>query len=265
MWKRVFGTRDTRKNTQANEWKGFDQIDFDRLPQHIAIIMDGNGRWAKSRGLMRTFGHKTGVDTFKKIVKAAALKLHIHTMTAYAFSTENWKRPHQEIDFLMRLFSEYLEKEIDELYGDNIQIRFIGRVEELSDGLRKQIENAQTRTASNTGMVLNVAVNYGSKDEIVRAVKGLAAEVAAGDRNAEEITEEDLEAKLYTGGQPPVDLLIRPSGDLRISNFLLWQVAYAEFWFTEVNWPDFTPEHLIEAILAYQKRDRRFGGLSEKQ
>lgn len=259
MWKRVFGARDK----EANAWKGFDQIDFDRLPQHIAIIMDGNGRWAKRRGLMRTFGHKTGVDTFKKIVKAGALKLHLHTLTAYAFSTENWKRPHQEVDFLMRLFSEYLEREIDELYGDNIRIRFIGRVAELSDGLRKQIESAQTRTAANTGMVLNVAVNYGSQDEITRAVRALAAEVATGERKAEEIGPQDIEQRLYTAGQPPVDLLIRPSGDLRVSNFLLWQIAYAELWFTDIHWPDFTPEHLIEAILAYQKRDRRFGGLSK--
>lgn len=259
MWKKIFGSEDEKSNSVDSK-----DIDLERVPRHIAIIMDGNGRWAQNQGLLRTFGHKAGVDTLKKIVKSA-MKLNIEVLTVYAFSTENWKRPHAEVDFLMNLFSDYLKREIDELDSDNTRIQFMGRIHELSKGLRNQIENAQTRTAPNTGLVLNVAVNYGSRDEITRSVKIIAKRVLEGKLNVEDISETTVDDSLYTAGLPPVDLVIRPSGDLRISNFLLWQIAYAEFWFTEVNWPDFKPDHLLEAVRDFQKRDRRFGGLNQKQ
>lgn len=259
MWKKIFGSEDEKSKSVDSK-----DIDLERVPRHIAIIMDGNGRWAQNQGLLRTFGHKAGVDTLKKIVKSA-MKLNIEALTVYAFSTENWKRPHEEVDFLMNLFSDYLKREIDELDSDNTRIQFMGRIHELSKGLRDQIENAQTRTASNSGLVLNVAVNYGSRDEITRSVKIIAQRVLEGRLNVEDISETTVDDSLYTAGLPPVDLVIRPSGDLRISNFLLWQIAYAEFWFTEVNWPDFKPDHLLEAVRDFQKRDRRFGGLNQKQ
>lgn len=259
MWKKLFGT----ENNDISQLDVYQEIDLNRVPGHIAIIMDGNGRWAQKKGLLRTLGHKAGVDTLKKIVKTA-MKIKVKALTVYAFSTENWKRPHEEVDFLMNLFSEYLEREIDELYTDNTKIQFSGRIHELSKGLQNQIENAQTRTAGNTGLILNLAVNYGSRDEITRAVKIIAQQVLDHKMTVDEITEGTVEQNLYTVGLPPLDLVIRPSGDLRVSNFLLWQIAYAEFWFTETNWPDFKPSDLIEAIVDYQKRDRRFGGLNKK-
>ncbi|WP_019553159.1 isoprenyl transferase [Propionispira raffinosivorans] len=258
MWKKIFGT--VKKETSTDL---YDQIDQKRLPAHIAIIMDGNGRWAQNKGLMRTFGHKAGVDTLKKILKAA-IKLNVKVLTVYAFSTENWKRPHKEVDFLMALFAEYLEREINEMDEDNVKIQFLGRLDELPTTLYDQIENAQTRTKSNTGVQFNVAVNYGSRDEITRSVKIIAQKVLDQKLPITEITEEIIDDNLYTGGQVPVDLVIRTSGDLRMSNFLLWQAAYAEFWFTKVNWPDFTPDCFFQAVLDFQNRDRRFGGLSEK-
>lgn len=259
MWKKLFGT----ENNDISQLDAYQKIDLNQVPKHIAIIMDGNGRWAQKKGLLRTLGHKAGVDTLKKIVKAA-MKIEVKALTVYAFSTENWKRPHEEVDFLMNLFSEYLEREIDELYTDNTKIQFSGRIHELSKGLQNQIENAQTRTAGNTGLILNLAVNYGSRDEITRAVKIIAQQVLDHKITVDEIEESTIEQNLYTVDLPPLDLVIRPSGDLRISNFLLWQIAYAEFWFTETNWPDFKPSDLIEAIVDYQKRDRRFGGLNKK-
>jgi len=258
MWKKIFGTVKKEASTDL-----YDQIDQKRLPAHIAIIMDGNGRWAQNKGLMRTFGHKAGVDTLKKILKAA-IKLNVKVLTVYAFSTENWKRPHKEVDFLMALFAEYLEREINEMDEDNVKIQFLGRLNELPTTLYNQIENAQTRTKSNTGVQFNVAVNYGSRDEITRSVKIIAQKVMDQKLSIEDITEAMIDDNLYTGGQVPVDLVIRTSGDLRMSNFLLWQAAYAEFWFTEINWPDFTPDCFFQAVLDFQNRDRRFGGLSEK-
>jgi undecaprenyl diphosphate synthase len=258
MWKKIFGTVKKEVSTDL-----YNQIDQKRLPAHIAIIMDGNGRWAQNKGLMRTFGHKAGVDTLKKILKAA-IKLNVKVLTVYAFSTENWKRPHKEVDFLMALFAEYLEREINEMDEDNVKIQFLGRLDELPTKLYNQIENAQTRTKSNTGVQFNVAVNYGSRDEITRSVKIIAQKVLDQKLPITEITEETIDENLYTGGQVPVDLVIRTSGDLRMSNFLLWQAAYAEFWFTEINWPDFTPDCFFQAVLDFQSRDRRFGGLSEK-
>ena len=256
MWKRWFG----KTNEDVTKLEAYKSIDFDKLPKHIAIIMDGNGRWAQKQGLMRTLGHRAGVETLREVVKAAS-GLGIQALTAYAFSTENWKRPDSEVKFLMDLFSEYLDREIDELHENNVKIRFIGIIEELSNLLQTKIESAQLRTANNTGLILNLAVNYGSRDEITRTVKIIANKVKNNEIKIEEINENFITNHLDTAGIPEVDLVIRPSGDLRISNFLLWQMAYAEFWFTEINWPDFKPNDLLQAVLSYQKRERRFGGL----
>lgn len=259
MWKKIF----SNKKEEADQDAAGDYasaIDRSRVPKHVAVIMDGNGRWAQQKGFMRMLGHKAGVEGLKDIVRAAD-DLGIQVLTAYAFSTENWKRPQEEVDFLMNLFSEYLEKEIDALDKDHVKIQFIGRIHELAEGLQSEIENAQKRTAANTGLILNLAVNYGSRDEITHSVKIIAQEALSGRLKLEDITEKKVEEYLYTGDLPPVDLVIRTSGDLRISNFLLWQVAYAEFWFTDINWPDFKPEDLRKAVYDYQQRDRRFGGL----
>ncbi len=256
MWKKWFG----KTKEDVSKLEEYKNVDFDRLPRHIAIIMDGNGRWAQKQGLLRTFGHRAGVETLREIVKSAS-SIGIQALTAYAFSTENWKRPDTEVKFLMDLFSEYLDSEIEELHENNIKIRFIGRIHELSDLLQSKIETAQLRTANNTGLILNLAVNYGSRDEITRTVKIIANKVKNNELNINEINEAMITDHLDTAGVPELDLVIRPSGDLRISNFLLWQMAYAEFWFTEINWPDFKSRHLLQAILAFQQRERRFGGL----
>ena len=256
MWKKWFG----KTKEDVSKLEDYKNVDFDRLPRHIAIIMDGNGRWAQKQGLLRTFGHRAGVETLREIVKSAS-SIGIQALTAYAFSTENWKRPDTEVKFLMDLFSEYLDSEIEELHENNIKIRFIGRIHELSDLLQSKIETAQLRTANNTGLILNLAVNYGSRDEITRTVKIIANKVKNNELNINEINEAMITDHLDTAGVPELDLVIRPSGDLRISNFLLWQMAYAEFWFTEINWPDFKSRHLLQAILAFQQRERRFGGL----
>ncbi|MDR3563767.1 MAG: isoprenyl transferase [Negativicutes bacterium] len=256
MWKKWF-----RRNRQSQDVPlHYDRLDPDKLPKHIAIIMDGNGRWAKKRGLPRAFGHRAGVEALRGIVSAAA-EIGIGVLTTYAFSTENWKRPTDEVDLLMSLFSEYLDNEIAELHDNGVQIRFIGQIDGLSKVLQNKMDHAHKMTAANNGLILNIAVNYGGRAEIIRAVQTIARDVLASRLDPSEITEATLKQHLYTLDLPDPDLLIRPSGDLRISNFLLWQSAYAELWFTNTNWPDFTVEHLIEAILDYQKRERRFGGL----
>lgn len=261
MWKKIFSKK-TNENDRIIIGDYASAIDPNRVPKHIAIIMDGNGRWAQQKGLLRSLGHKAGVETLKDIVKAAD-NMGISVLTAYAFSTENWKRPQEEVAFLMKLFAEYLAKEIDDLDRDNVKIQFIGRIHELSEGLQDQVENAQKRTEENTGLILNLAVNYGSRDEITHSVKIIAKRVLAGEIGVDQITEKIVEGSLYTAELPDVDLVIRPSGDLRISNFLLWQIAYAELWFTDINWPDFKPENLYQAVYDYQQRDRRFGGLNK--
>lgn len=257
MWKKWFG-----KSSEVFPAPGLNLIDRESIPRHIAIIMDGNGRWAQRKGLLRTFGHRAGVESLRDIVKAAS-ELGIKVLTAYAFSTENWKRPDEEVNFLMSLFSEYLDSEIDELHQNDVQIKFIGKIDELAVTLQHKIENAQARTLHNNGLILNLAVNYGGRAEITRAVQIITEKVATGALKPEEITDNTIQDHLYTAALPDPDLLIRPSGDLRISNFLLWQSAYAEFWFTDINWPDFKPKHLIQAIIDYQKRDRRFGGVNK--
>ena len=254
LWEKLF-----RKNDNNNV-DIFNDILQKPLPVHIAIIMDGNGRWASKMGKPRIFGHDQGVKTLKERVKDAS-NLGIKVLTVYAFSTENWKRPQEEVDFLMKLFSSYLDSEIEELNKNNVKLNFIGILEELSQHLQDKIKQAQIKTAKNTGLILNLAVNYGGRAEITLAMKKIAAEVANNELSVDDINEQIIHNNLYTSDLPDPDLLIRPSGDFRISNFLLWQLAYTEFWFSNVNWPDFSQQHLIDAIKEYQIRERRFGGI----
>lgn len=231
------------------------------IPKHVAIIMDGNGRWAQSRKLSRSAGHRAGTDRLRGIIRLSS-DLGVQALTLYAFSTENWKRPSDEISTLMSLLIEYFTKEIDELFSNNVRIRIIGAYEEMASGVRGAIERAMKRTEANTGLNLNIALNYGSRAEILRAA-GLAAKEAQA--RGIEMNQEMFESYLYTAGQPEVDLLIRTSGEQRISNFLLYQISYAEFLFPEEFWPDFSDECYIQALIAYQKRSRRFGGLGESK
>lgn len=260
MFKGLF---QTRKNTMPDAALDLSGIDLNNIPQHIAIIMDGNGRWAKAQGKIRTYGHQAGAETLKKIVRAAD-KIGIKVISAYAFSTENWKRPVTEVNFIMELLSRYLTNEIDEFKENNVQVRFIGSQEGLPEIVKQKMAHAVAETKENTGIILNLAINYGGQAEILQAVKSIAQEAANGNIAVDEITNEVFEQHLYTKGLPAPDLLIRPGGDLRISNFLLWQIAYAEIWTTDVYWPDFSEEHLLQAIRAFQGRERRFGGLVNK-
>ena len=237
-----------------------DKPDVNTIPRHVAVIMDGNGRWAKRRGLPRSAGHKAGADTLKKIV-AAAGELGVKVLTVYAFSTENWKRPAEEVTYIMDLMYTYLQKNLLELGKNNVRLRFIGDRSRLSGPLQETFAEAEANLAANTGLSLNVAVNYGGRAEITRAARQIALAVEAGGLCADDVTEELVASYLYTAPENDVDLLIRSGADTRISNYLLWQNAYAEFWFTPLCWPDFTKETLIEAIKSFQGRERRFGGL----
>ncbi|MCI7717324.1 MAG: isoprenyl transferase [Mitsuokella jalaludinii] len=265
MWKKIFGGGKTAREEKAPADQNplYDRINWQRLPRHVAIIMDGNGRWAQGKGLIRTAGHKAGVKTLKNILKAA-IDLRIEALTVYAFSTENWKRPRPEVEFLMKLFSEYLIKELEEMNDYNVRIRFIGRMEGMPEGLQRQMREAEALMKDNTGIRFNVAANYGGQDELIRAAQSLARKAAAGEIAPEDIDAEAIDQQLDTAGDPPVDLVIRTSGDQRLSNFLLWQSAYAEFYFTDVNWPDFTPACFVDALVDFAGRDRRFGGLTNK-
>ena len=236
------------------------QIDRNNLPNHIGIIMDGNGRWAKKRGLPRSAGHSAGAESLKKIITEANT-LGVKYVTVYAFSTENWKRPKAEVDFLMDLLMDYLVNAEKTLAGENVVIRAIGSRAELSEEMRVQIKKTEEFTKNNTGVVMNIALNYGSRDEMLSAVKNISADVQAGKINTEDIDEKLFSDYLYTKGQPEVDLLIRTSGEKRLSNFMLWQVSYAELWFTNKLWPDFKPKDLRQAIYDFQNRGRRFGGI----
>ena len=240
-----------------------DGLDMDNIPQHIAIIMDGNGRWAKARGKIRTQGHKVGAETLKTIVRAADT-LGIKAITAYAFSTENWKRPVTEVHFIMELLSRYLSSEIEEFKENNVQVRFMGSRQGLPELVKTKMDHAIEETKNDTGIILNLAINYGGQAEILHAVRSIAQQVADGSLKIEDIDASVFENNLYSQGLPSPDLLIRTGGDLRVSNFLLWQIAYSEIWTTQVFWPDFTPDMLVEAIKVYQKRERRFGGLVQK-
>lgn len=264
MFKRFWGKgtlESPRDPAQTQEEKQLERLlDKDNIPKHVAIIMDGNGRWAKRQGKPRTFGHHAGADTLKKIVIAAG-ELGIKTLTVYAFSTENWKRPAQEVSYIMKLMSEYLGKNLLELDTHNVHLHFLGDLSRLDAPLQRAFEDAENRMKDNTGLHLNVAVNYGGRLEITEACKAIAQRVVDGDLSVSDITEEDIGRYLYTAPENEVDLLIRPGSDKRVSNFLLWQIAYAEFWYTDLCWPEFTKETLIEAVLSYQGRERRFGGL----
>jgi len=233
------------------------QVDFDRLPQHIAVIMDGNGRWAAQRHLPRVEGHRAGIESVREVVESSA-RLGIQVLTLYAFSVENWKRPATEVSTLMMLLKRYLRLELNTLLRNNIRFRVIGRESELAPDIRAELADAERKTASNTGMLFNIALNYGGRAEIVEAARRLLE----GGVAPEELDEQRFAGFLYTAGQPDPDLLIRTSGEMRVSNFLLWQIAYAEIWVTETLWPDFRRQHLLEAIVAYQKRHRRYGGIT---
>ena len=239
-------------------------IDSNAIPKHVAIIMDGNGRWAKRRGMPRSMGHRAGADVLKQIVIAAD-EIGIRALTVYGFSTENWKRPEQEVSLLMALIKEYLNNNVKYMHEHNVRIRFIGYISALSDELQKIIRDAELLTQNNTGLTLQLAINYGGRDEIVRTIRNITNSVADGTITTDDITEDYVSSQLFTKEFSDVDLLIRPSSDFRISNFLLWQLAYAEFWVTDLHWPDFTKETLLEAVAAYQKRERRFGGLRDEE
>ena len=233
------------------------------LPRHIAIIMDGNGRWAQKRGLPRTAGHSAGAANFRKITRYCS-KIGIKYLTIYAFSTENWKRPPEEVSAIMSLFHDYLLEALEKFRSDNIKVRFIGDRTPLDDELKRLMSESEDVMKNATGMVLNIAINYGGRQEITAVAASLAKDAAEGRISPEKITEEDIASRLYTAGQPDPDLIIRPSGELRMSNFLLWQSAYSEFWSSDVLWPDFKPEHLEQAISDYGRRHRRYGGVAEK-
>lgn len=235
-------------------------IDWDRLPRHVAIIMDGNGRWAAQRGQPRIAGHRAGVEAVRAAVDTGA-RLGLGALTLYAFSTENWKRPRYEVDALMRMLRKYLRLELEEINRQNIRFQTIGRIEALAPTVRNEIARASERTSSNTGMVLSVALNYGGRAEIVDACRAAIRKLVAAGKSTDELDEVDIEGELYTNRLPELDLLVRTSGELRISNFLLWQSAYAEIYVTETLWPDFRRLHMLEAIVEYQRRSRRFGGL----
>ena len=232
------------------------QVAFDRLPAHVAIIMDGNGRWAAQRHLPRVEGHRAGIEAVRDTVECAA-RLGIQVLTLYAFSVENWKRPKTEVSTLMLLLKRYLRSELSTLLRNDIRFRVIGRIEELAPDIQAELREAIARTASNRGMLFNIALNYGGRAEIVDAARRA---IEAGVR-AEDLDESRFASFLYTAGQPDPDLMIRTSGEMRVSNYLLWQIAYAEIYVTDTLWPDFRRRHLIDAVLAYQKRERRYGGI----
>jgi undecaprenyl diphosphate synthase len=232
------------------------QVNFDHLPAHIAIIMDGNGRWAAQRHLPRVEGHRAGIDSVRDVVETSA-RLGIGVLTLYAFSVENWKRPKAEIATLMALLKRYIRLELKTLLANNIKFRVIGRADELAPDVQHELAIGMRQTANNTGMLFNIALNYGGRAEIVDAVR----RVLASKIPPEELDEKRFAEFLYTAHQPDPDLLIRTSGEMRVSNFLLWQIAYSEIWVTETLWPDFRRRDLLEAVVAYQKRDRRYGGI----
>jgi undecaprenyl diphosphate synthase len=233
-------------------------LDKSRLPQHIAVIMDGNGRWAKRRGLPRIMGHQRGVDALKDLLRCCR-DWGIPALTAYAFSTENWGRPLEEVEFLMTLFERVLRRELQEMMAENVRIRFVGNLEALPTSLQDEIERSMQDTKGNWGIQFTIATNYGGRQEIIQACQAIAAQVQQGLISVNDIDETLFESHLYTSGIPSPDLLIRTSGEMRISNFLLWQMAYAEIHVTQTLWPDFDRIQFHKALLAYQQRDRRFG------
>jgi undecaprenyl diphosphate synthase len=238
-------------------------IDSNNIPNHLAIIMDGNGRWAKQKGMLRAFGHENGTKSVKTTVETCA-KLKIKNLTLYAFSTENWNRPKLEVDTLMKLLINSLRKEVATLLENNIKLNTIGNIDRLPKSAQKELNEVIEKTKNNNHMTLTLALSYGSREEILNAVKKIADKVKNNIISVDTIDESIINNHLYTHNLPDVDLVIRTSGEHRISNFLLWQIAYAEFYFTDVLWPDFSEENLYEAIISYQKRERRFGKTSEQ-
>jgi undecaprenyl diphosphate synthase len=235
-------------------------IDMNNIPKHIGIIMDGNGRWAKERNLPRAIGHKAGVEAIRNIVKECN-KIGIKYLTLYAFSTENWKRPVDEVNTLMKLLVEYLKMEFEELNTNDVIINSIGNLSKLPLICQKELSNAYEKTKDNKGLVLTLALNYGGRDELIQAFKKIHMDIECGKINLIDINESTVSNYLYTAGIPDPEIIIRPSGEQRLSNFLLWQGAYSEFWYSDIKWPDFKAKHLHMAIHDYQKRDRRFGGI----
>lgn len=239
-----------------------DEVDLARVPSHVSIIMDGNGRWAQARGLDRSQGHIAGVDSLRETV-TTCVRLGVDVLSVYAFSTENWRRPQREVDLLMHLFATTLVKELPLFHQENVKLRFLGDLEALPKKTQQVFQQGLDETAKHTGMVFALAVNYGSRAEMVRATKLIAQKVAAGDCSLEDIDEQLLSDNLYTTGLPDPELLIRTSGELRLSNYLLWQLAYTEFYVTDTLWPDFDRWEFLRAVKAYQARDRRFGGVKK--
>ena len=229
------------------------------LPQHVGFIMDGNGRWAKKRGLPRPFGHREGAKTFRKIVRHCK-DIGIKHISFYAFSTENWQRPQEEVDAIMKLFSDYLD-DVQELLTEKTRMVFLGDKAMFPDYLREKMEKTEAETAVYDEMILFLAVNYGGRDELAHSARLIAEKVQKGELSPEDITEQTVADGLYTAGYPDVDLVIRPSGELRLSNFLIWQCAYAEYYFTDILWPDFSPDDLDDALIEFGRRNRRFGGV----
>jgi len=247
--------------TGSEEQSLLRSIDFARLPRHVAVIMDGNGRWAALRHKPRVEGHRAGIAAVRDVVETSA-RLGLQVLTLYAFSVENWKRPQTEVSVLMALLKRYLRMELRTLLDNNIRFQVVGRMSELPGDVRKELERGIERTAACTGLLFNIALNYGGRAEITDGVRRLVADAQKDGRDPREIDEATLASYLYTAGQPDPDLLIRTSGELRISNFLLWQIAYAEIWVTDVLWPDFRRRHLLQAVADYQKRERRYGGIN---
>jgi undecaprenyl diphosphate synthase len=256
--------RDLLKPATREEARLLDELDPARLPRHIAIIMDGNGRWAQRRHLPRVAGHRAGVHAARTVIETCA-RLKIPALTLYAFSVENWRRPKAEVDFLMRLLREYLRKELPVIHRNNIRLLVIGRPQQLPREVREDVAMAMRTTAANTGMQLVVALNYGGRTELVDAFNAILDHVRHNGMDTFRVDEQTIAQHLYTAGLPDPDLLIRTSGEMRVSNFLLWQIAYAEIYVTDTLWPDFNRARLLEALVDFQKRERRYGGLSPSE
>ena len=239
-----------------------DDVDLARVPRHVSIIMDGNGRWAERRGLDRSRGHVAGVDSLRETV-TTCVRLGLDVLSVYAFSTENWKRPRREVELLMHLFATTLVNELPLFHQENVRLRFLGDLSALPEKTRKVFQRGLDETAANTGMTFALAVNYGARSEIARAAREIAEDVAAGRLSPEDVDEDAVASRLYTAGLPDPDLLIRTSGELRLSNYLLWQLAYTEFYVTDTLWPDFSRWEFLRAVASFQHRDRRFGGVAK--
>jgi undecaprenyl diphosphate synthase len=259
---RTVNAADLLKSAGREEARLLEHLDPRKFPQHVAIIMDGNGRWARKRHLPRVAGHRAGVSSARTVIETCA-RLKIRALTLYAFSVENWRRPKAEIDFLMQLLREYLRKELPAIHKNNIRLRVIGRPDELPEVVQRDVQEAMRVTAGNTGMTLSVALNYGGRAELVDAVNAMLAERRTNGAASKAVDEAAISRHLYTAGLPDPDLLIRTSGEMRVSNFLLWQIAYAEIYVTDTLWPDFNRASLLEALVDFQKRERRYGGLRD--